>query len=463
MMMVRNTFQPLYKHRLLVYLALTLAWVQQARTQSVQSLLAHNYEEVISSLYLDKPYVIFETFGFDINLNNFYDHLTIHENVSSSLFPGGVSGGLKLVKGDSDQPHSFIVLVRALSSSEDALDFISISNDTYSVYLDSRTPSLGSSDPSDGPLIAIDIVIFVKTHVMQFGHTNIFTTNLDIDIWQDLDYETYHMNLSTIHGSITGIESLYFTAHEISISSEHGSILGNWSLPSRISFTTTNGDIDINLIPKRWSSGPWTRADLSAVANSGDIAIRMPFEKDKLSLSNGTTRIKACNGSINGTFVHGAVTSLMASNSITATLLPQWAFSTWGGRIDHNFITTEARHGNTEVEVLSPVINQYYKINPLFLAVSKHTQRSRPPPSSTKPHMKVTYPGEWGGTAVGHAGVGVLVDISGEDYEEIERNRTMLKVQRRPLGSELWFEADTGTAELHLNPCFSPACAFQPK
>ena len=74
--------------------------------------------------------------------------------------------------------------------------------------------------------------------------------------------------------------------------------------------------------------------------------------------------------------------------------------------------------------------------------------------------MKVTYPGEWGGTAVGHSGDRGSVDVSGADFEELGRNDTMIKVQRRPLGSILLFEAEDGTAELRLNPCFSPECAL---
>jgi hypothetical protein len=49
------------------------------------------------------------------------------------------------------------------------------------------------------------------------------------------------------------------------------------------------------------------------------------------------------------------------------------------------------------VEVLPPIIDSYYKINPLFFAVSRHKQGSWVPPLSPVLHMKLTYPGEWGG------------------------------------------------------------------
>jgi hypothetical protein len=433
---------------------------QIAQTQSVQYPLVQYNKNIATSLNHDDPFVISKTIAFDVNRNSYYDHLTIHENVSSTIFPGGIAGGVQLVRGDRDQQHDFLVLVRISSSSEEALDLVSISNETQTVYVNSTVsaPSPSTSEPKDEFSIAIDIIIFVKPGVLQFGTTTIWTSNLNIDIRQDLYFETYHMYLYATQGSITGIESFAFTAHEISISIEHGSILGNWSLPSSISLTTDTGDIDIALVPKRWSSGPWTKGNLTALAKTGDIAIRMPLEENRLSLRNGTTRIEAHKGSITGTFVHGSVTSLLAYNSITATLLPYWAFYEWEG-IQHNHITTSASHGNTTIEVLPPIIDTYYKINPLFFSISRHIQSSDAPPSPLL-HMNVTYPGQWGGTATGHAGFGGLVYVSGEDFEEIEKNVSVVRVERRPLGSELWFEVEMGIAELRLEGCDVLGCGF---
>jgi hypothetical protein len=455
MIMIRNTFLAGDKFPLVTCLLLALAWAPLALTQSAQHPFLQQHEEMPSDLQPDEPFVVSKTFAFDVNFRNFFDHLTIHENISSPVFPGGVTGGVKFARGDTNQAHSFIVLVQVSSPSEEALDFVSISSDTYSVCVSSTS----SPKPVGENSINIDIIIFSRPRVLQFGHTNIYTTNLDIDIWPDLWFETYHMNLSSVQGTITGTESFAFVAHEISISTINGSIVGNWSLPSTISFSTGNGDIDIDLIPKRWSTGPSALGNLSAVAKAGDIDIRMPFEKDKLSLRNATVRIEAHKGSITGTFVHGVVTSLSAYNSINATLLPYWAFYSFQG-VQHNFITTHSSHGNTIVNVLSPIIDNYYKINPLFFAISRHTQGWWGAPLGSDLRMEVTYPGEWGGTAVGFSGDTGLVVVSGEDFEEVERNETMVKVQRWPLGSDLRFEAGDGIAELRLNPCSTPDCAF---
>lgn len=180
----------------------------------------------------------------------------------------------------------------------------------------------------------------------------------------------------------------------------------------------------------------------------------MPLEPNKLSLRNGTTRVEAEKGSIAGTFVHGASTSLKAYDSVNATLLPYWAF--WPpSRIEHNFITTESRYGDTVVEIVEPKVDAFYGVNPLFFAISRHTVEPSP-----KQRMNVTYPGEWGGTALAHSCCGGVIGVSGDDFEEVEKNETTVKVKRSPGGSVLWFEADLGNAELYLKPCTSIECAY---
>ena len=74
--------------------------------------------------------------------------------------------------------------------------------------------------------------------------------------------------------------------------------------------------------------------------------------------------------------------------------------------------------------------------------------------------MKVTYPGEWGGTAVAHSSMGGLIAVSGEDFEEVEKNQTTIMVQRSPGAGALRLEANMGIAELHLRPCFSIECLY---
>jgi hypothetical protein len=397
-------------------------------------------------------FTLSKIYSFDININRYDDHLTIYENVSSLDFPSGINGGLKFAAGEVNQAHSFIVLVQISSSSSEALDLISISNDTYSVSVTSTQSSNPSPLPNDP--VTLDIIIFTRPHSLQFGHTTISTTNLPITIWPDLYFETYHLQLSSKFGSITGSESWQFVAHEIDVSTYHGDILGNWALPGSISLTATNGSISIELIPKQWSSGPYTAGSLFAFAGAGDIDIRMPLQCEALSLRNGTSVIEAPRGSISGTFVHGAVTSLKAYKSINATIKPYWAFYEWSG-IQHNFITTTSLHGNTSIIVLPPRIEPYYKINPLWFSVSKHVQGT-----GLAQVMQLTYPGEWGGVATGYSGFGARIEVSGEDFEEVERSEKGVKVQRPPKSSELYFEADVGRAELRLNACEVPGCGY---
>ncbi|KAF2199783.1 hypothetical protein GQ43DRAFT_464540 [Delitschia confertaspora ATCC 74209] len=398
------------------------------------------------------PFVQEKIIAFD-NDRYHNSHLGIQENVSSLSFLGPITGGVKLARRDPNQPHNYIIYVRASSPYAKTLDYVYIRNDTSTVYIHSVDPlepaQLNSTVST--PFLTIDIILFVKPHTVQFGRgTSISTTYLPISIHPDLWFETYHMTLSSTYGLITGIESLEFTAHAIRITTSSSSIVGNWSLPRSMTFTSKSGDIDVNLVPKRWSSGPSTGSYIHAETRRGDIAIRMPLEKDKLSLRNGTALISAPGGSISGTFVHGAITTLKSGYDITAKLLPYWAFYEWAG-IQHNYITTQSGYGSTTVEVLPPQIHTYYGVNPLFFANSCHVQNG----GGT---MKLTYPGEWGGRAVGRARHGGTVDVRGEDFEEIERNGTTVEIQRRPLGSKLLFETNMAVARLHLKPCSSPFC-----
>lgn len=460
MRVVFRNLKPMRTHALSIYLLLALAWAHPPWTQQGQRPLLSDQKQVTSHLHNNNTFIRSKVFAFDVDWQHNSDHLTINENVSSTLFPGGIKGAIKFTKGDLDQQRSCLVLVHLSSSIEKALTLVSISNDTNAIYVNSAdsTPLPSPSKMKNDLFVDLNIIIFIKPNVLQFGHTNVETANLDIDIAQDLRFETYHMSLNAEHGSITGYETTSFTAHEMRIKTTDGAITGNWSLPSLISFTATNGPIDINLIPKLWSSGPYTTGDLYALSETGDIAIRMPLDSH-LSLRNSTTSIEARKGSITGTFVHSAVTSLVAYASITATLLPYWAFYDWAG-IKHNYITTDSHHGNTTLDILPPKIDSYYKINPLFFAVSKHMQGSWVPPLSRVLRMNVTYPGQWGGVATGYSGFGGRVFVSGEDFEEIGNNDSTVKVERRPLGSEIWFETDTGTANLRLEGCDRPGCGY---
>lgn len=115
--------------------------------------------------------------------------------------------------------------------------------------------------------------------------------------------------------------------------------------------------------------------------------------------------------------------------------------------------------GNTTLEVLPPIIDMYYKVDPLFFAISQHTQGWYDTLGSSK-RMLVTYPGQLGGVATGYCFPGGNISVSGEDFEELEKDILWLKIQRITLGSDMRFYADMGTAALRLNPCYLIECAY---
>ena len=144
--------------------------------------------------------MISKEFFFDIDRSHFVDHFAIEENLNSTLFPGGITGGVRYARGDVDQKHSFVVLVQASSSSEETLSYLFIGN-TYTVFVDSSGPSA----PVDVLQIQLEIIVFVKPHSLQFGPTKVHAANVDIEIWEGLYFETYNMQLISLQGFIIGV------------------------------------------------------------------------------------------------------------------------------------------------------------------------------------------------------------------------------------------------------------------
>jgi hypothetical protein len=331
------------------------------------------------------------------------------------------------------------VLVRVSSSaSEDALDAILVDVHEFGITVRSLAPPLRPGD--ERPDIEVVVVVFVRPRSPWFGTASISTKFMGIRLHEGLAFETANMNLKSSYGSITSSELLAFTAQRISVETVYGAISGSWSLTYAVNFRSVHGAIDIDLVPKKWY-GSSTPGALAVTTTTGDIEIRMPFEPDKLTLRNGTTRIASASGSIRGNLVHGALTTLKTNfGSINVTMLPYWAFPEYMG-IQFNHITTECEYGDTYVDVLTPVVDVYYKTPPLCFAKSSHEHGYG--------NMELRYPREWCGTAVGEAQDGV-VKVSGEDFEVVEETKTRVKVQRRPLGSNLAFKVNRGSAELIL-------------
>src|SRR3569833_1717269 len=438
---------------LLLFLALCrLPWA--AARVSQLPLIEASVDNVQSA---GKPFTRERVFEFDINWRSMRssDYFVIDERVRSSSFSGEMGGGVKLVPGHASQQNDTIILDRVTSSDEQALDTIAIEsrNDTYhGVYITSVDTA---APPNHGPDLAIDIFVFIKPQTLQFAATSIQTANLNIEIWPDLRFETYDMYLWS-GKSVAGLGTywdllVFFIAFILWISTIDGPIKGNWSLPSSVTFETVSGNVDVDLFPKQWSAGPSTTGDLSARSRQGNVTIRMPLESGKRSLRNGTTRVEAPNGHISGTFVHSTITSLVALGSINVTLLPYSAFSATGN-VQLNYITTESKQGNTSLKVLEPVIDSYYKINPLFFTVSRHHLGS-----GQNNNMWISYPGQWGGTAVGR---GRSISITGGDFEVVETNSTYMKATRRPLGSDLLFTSEANPAELVLEECKVLDCGW---
>ncbi|KAJ4354634.1 uncharacterized protein N0V89_006371 [Didymosphaeria variabile] len=387
----------------------------------------------------DRQHVREARFGFNIS-NRYRTHFTVKEALDDWCERNSVDGMIAFVAGDSRQPHNFEVLIKAKSSDKEFLDCLEFETDKESLLIQTSSTGGTSRCSSNNAKVQIDIVIAVRPQSLQFGGTGtrVSTRYLSIVIWPEVGFETYHMTLHSVYGDVICHEISSFTAHSIHVSSDHGLITGNWSLPSFIAFSTIDGTIDLDLPPKRWSSGPRTKGSLWAQSFTGNISIRMPFEEDKLSLRNSITNINTQYGSVQASLVHGAVTNITAVfGTINATLLPHWAFYQWQG-VQHNYITTSCSRCNTTLNVLTPIANYFYKIPPLFFTKSRH--------EVVIGELALYYPPEWAGTAEWNVEVGTA-NISGEDYEVVE-DGLHGRIQRLPLGSDMY--AGVGTGNLSL-------------
>jgi hypothetical protein len=381
-------------------------------------------------------------FGFDIKRYDYYTHLIIEEKLDGPFERNNTEGMIAIVKGDVKQQHNFEVLVKARSISEDPLDCLEFVTDEYSLLI-LASPTEGMETRFQGKAkVQVDIVVAVRPGSLQSGGgegTRVATKFLSIVIWPEVAFDTHRMALHSVYGDLVCHETFYFTARSIAVSSDHGTITGNWSLATSIAFATIDGKIDLDLPPKRWSAGTSTRGSLWAQSFSGDIHIRMPFEENKISLRNSTSNIVTQYGSVEVFLVHGAVTNIRAGvGSINATLLPHWAFDLWEG-VQHNYITTSCSHCNTTLSVLTPIVDDYYKIRPLYFTKSRH--------EAAVGDISLYYPRDWAGTAEWMVEVG-NASISGQDYDIIEDDGLRGKIQRHPLGSDMY--AGVGTGNLSL-------------
>jgi hypothetical protein len=381
-------------------------------------------------------------FGFNIKRYDYYTHLIIEEKLDGPYERNNTEGMIAFVKGDVKQLHNFEVLVKARSTSEEPLDCLEFVTDEYSLsILTSSTEGMETCSLGKVKL-QLDIIIAVRPNSVQSGGgegTRIATKFLSVVIWPEVVFDASRMALHSIYGDVVCHETFYFTARSITVSSDHGMITGNWSLATSIAFATIDGKIDLDLPPKRWNAGTSTRGSMSAQSFSGNINIRMPFEEDKISLRNSTSNIVTQYGSVEVSLVHGAVTDIRAGfGSINATLLLHWAFDLWEG-VQHNYITTNCTRCNTTLNVLTPIVDDYYKIRPLYFTKSKH--------QAAVEDISLYYPWEWAGTAEWVIEVGTA-NISGEDYEIVDDDGSRGKIQRLPLGSNMY--AGVGTGNLSL-------------
>jgi hypothetical protein len=352
-----------------------------------------------------------------------------------------VVGKIHVTRADESQHSDINIRVRV--GSESAKEFRQIQVIPSDDGLLIQSPITTATDVSDeNPCSFIYVIVYVKPKLMVWGTFDVNSTILSVELDKTATFEGYHFSFSSIYGSIASSNVVnytilqYVTAHEMRLTTTTGTIFGNWSFGSTMTIEGGEGPIDMHIVPYRWSSGPWTLGILSASTSSGNISIKTPFDKDKLSMRNYTTHISSKSGSIIGALIHGSSTSLHTiSGSIDVDILPYNVYRQFGSDI-----ATSSQQGSTDIRILSPIKDSYYNENPLNWTTSSHLQ--------LEGSLKLQYPREWWGRLYGLANRSNLT-LQGPELKDIHhQDNRSVSARKGDGGSELLFAVHHGVVEL---------------
>ncbi|EPS43489.1 hypothetical protein H072_2551 [Dactylellina haptotyla CBS 200.50] len=407
-------------------------------------------------------------YGLNPGAANYYVYyLNITESLNPAHFPAGLTGNIHFLTGEEFQSHPLNIYIQLSSLTPSPFSRIHPTHTQVDLgpehlHLSSSSrPTDDSSAPEYEHPTNVDVYIYTRPHTLQFGrgfHLSSSTFNMTFGAWAF--FETYNMYLSSVAGNIHSAirpEFLqYFTAHVMSVSTLFGNISGIWSLGSSIAFNAsgaaaadkdnrggTGGVVDIDVYPKRWSAGPWTRGDISITARR-DVKMWMPFAKGTLSLRNGTVGITSLQGDIDTNLVHGALTNLTAvEGGIRARVLPFWSHSSWQPQVYPPVFETRAKK-ETEVNVDVPHLQLPGDLNPLEMMTGRHY--------SDGGDVVVRYPfGSWKGTARVESGEGTAEVVAPAGWEDrIVRDGEKAVEWRGEVGKSRVEVKATGSATFEL-------------
>jgi hypothetical protein len=115
-------------------------------------------------------------------------------------------------------------------------------------------------------------------------------------------------------------------------------------------------------------------------------------------------------------------------------LLPYFALQ------DVSTLITSTAAGHTKVNVLPPIIDSYYQVNPLKNTKSEH--------STTSGVLKLRYPRQWAGAALGLSETG-SVAIEGDRFKTIvQEDHLVVARTDDEIASRLDFSTTTGDGSL---------------
>lgn len=318
---------------------------------------------------------------------------------SHGIPPRRIGGKVSIIEGSPDQASQVKAVVAFGSSDSHMVKKVAIAQLASTLLMES---TILEEEAFQFPnlCLTLNVFLFVKPHV-GLGNLKINVTNLSVEIQEGLTMKLAdQMSITAAAGSVACIGSSTFSSRETVIDVHSGTVSGNWALFDLLSIHTQSGSISVAVQPKEASKTSPLPAVFVASAQSGSVAIRFPTAGD-IPERDYRVDVFAQSGSVSGSYIHGARTSLKSrSGSLSVDLL------LLHGNANHSTLITESRSGLTSLNLLTP----YFSSGSIHHLYSRHESHAG--------SLTLNYPQQWQGTLEGRVTSGSL-EIHGDNINII--------------------------------------------
>jgi hypothetical protein len=359
--------------------------------------------------------------------------LSIKEGVKDGPFQH-VRGWIHVVPAPPTQARGTIKAKLAFAASTWInLDWIQYSS--TATGLEVGDPSFTSLQESvqHGPgCLGMSVVISVAPGA-KLERFDVESVHLGMQLHNGVDLTV--SNETTISLTTGTLDALPFDSRQTRLKTVSGSISGKYPLKDLLTVDTVSGSVNINVEPKEKAEGGPDAAVFRVKSLSGSV--RTDFERNNIPARDYQTYISTNVGSVDGTYIHGSITSFQTvAGYITADIMPFTHSSA------SSTISTQSRVGQTNIKLRAPYMGAGTAISNL---TTSH--------QSVSGALDLTYPQEWEGHLDGTSVSGAL-HLEGRDLELIdetnEPGRSHVEAKKGKGGSRMIFKTVSGRCEVKI-------------